>query len=240
MKIGIFGDVHANLDAFEAVLQDMHDKGVRSHVCLGDIVGYGAHPAECIDLVKQLNCTVVRGNHDHYCGTQTDLSAMNARAALSISWTRDNLSEEQREYLITLPMREEVEEFTVVHSSLDSPENWPYVFHQEDAEAHFAFQKSALCFCGHTHVPLAFELSDTIRSGLYQKVRIKSGNKYLINVGSVGQPRDGDPRAAYAIYDIYDSIVELHRVAYDVGKAAKAIVDGGLPPKNGERLFEGR
>jgi len=240
MKIGIFSDVHANLDAFEAVMQDMHNKGIRSFVCLGDIVGYGANPKECIELVKQIGCPVVRGNHDHYCGAQTDLSAMNAAAAMTITWTREQLSDEERDYLITLPMQEEVENFTIVHSSLDSPESWPYVFDQHFAEDHFQYQKTSLCFCGHTHVPLAFELADSVRFGLYQKVRIKAGNKYLINVGSVGQPRDGDPRAAYAVYDVYENLIELHRVAYDIKSAADKITAAGLPAKNSERLFRGK
>ncbi len=133
-----------------------------------------------------------------------------------------------------------VETFTIVHSTLDTPEMWGYVFDKLEAEANFNYQTTTLCFYGHTHVPLAFEKSDAIRFGLYSRIKVTLGKKYFINVGSVGQPRDGDPRAAYVIYDMTNNVVELRRVGYDIQSAQKRILEAGLPGRIAARLAVGR
>lgn len=241
MKFAIFGDIHANLDAFEVVLEDMEKQGVTHYVCLGDIVGYNANPSECLEIVRKFDCPVVRGNHDHYVGFDMDLTGFQPNAALAVDWTRKRLSEEQREYLRDLPYSKRVEDFTIVHSTLDSPENWGYTFDKFDAEANFNYQRTAVCFFGHTHVPLAFELGDNkIRHGLYSKIRVQAGRKYFINVGSVGQPRDGDPKCAYVLYDFHNNLIELRRLEYDIEAAATKILAAGLPEKLAERLKVGR
>jgi diadenosine tetraphosphatase ApaH/serine/threonine PP2A family protein phosphatase len=135
---------------------------------------------------------------------------------------------------------ENVETFTIVHSTLDTPEMWGYVFDKLEAEANFNYQITSICFYGHTHVPIAFEKADGIRSGLYGKIKVGLGKKYFINVGSVGQPRDGDPRAAYAIYDMMANVIELRRVAYDFRVTQQKIRDAGLPGRIAARLAVGR
>ncbi|HEY8241552.1 MAG TPA: metallophosphoesterase family protein, partial [Kiritimatiellia bacterium] len=145
-----------------------------------------------------------------------------------------------QDYLRKLKYVAPVETFTIVHSTLDTPEMWGYVFDKLEAEANFNYQTTAVCFYGHTHVPLAFEKSDTVRFGLYSKIKVTLGKKYFINVGSVGQPRDGDPRAAYVIYDMINNIVELRRVPYDIQRTQKKILDAGLPGRIAARLAVGR
>ena len=130
--------------------------------------------------------------------------------------------------------------FSMVHATLDVPQRWGYVFDKLEAEANFAYQTTTLCFYGHTHVPLAFEKSDSIRFGLYHKIRVAMGRKYFINVGSVGQPRDGDPRSAYVIYDMINNVIELRRISYDIQKTQKKIIDAGLPSRIAARLAVGR
>lgn len=240
MKYAILGDIHSNLEALNVVLADAKKKGVTHYVCLGDVVGYNANPVECLDIIRGLNCPVVKGNHDHYCGMDETLSGFHPLAADVVDWTRKKLSEEQRAYLRNLRYTTRVETFTVVHSTLDTPEMWGYVFDKLEAEASFAYQSTAICFYGHTHVPLAFEKTDRVRAGLYTKIKVAMGRKYFINVGSVGQPRDGDPRSAYATFDLMNNEIELHRIPYDFRITQKKIIDAGLPNRVAARLAVGR
>ena len=240
MKYALLGDVHANLEALEEVLKDAKEHGVTKYACVGDVVGYNANPVECLNIVQELGCIVVRGNHDHYCSHAENLNGFHPLAADVVDWTRRQLTHEQQEYLRKLKYVAPVETFTIVHSTLDTPEMWGYVFDKLEAEANFNYQTTAVCFYGHTHVPLAFEKSDTVRFGLYSKIKVTLGKKYFINVGSVGQPRDGDPRAAYVIYDMINNVVELRRVPYDIQKTQKKILDAGLPGRIAARLAVGR
>lgn len=240
MKYAILGDIHANQQALEAVLADAAAQQVTNYACVGDIVGYNANPIECLERIRSLCPVSVRGNHDHYCSHDENLSNFHPLAADVVSWTRRQLNADQIVYLRNLRMIARVETFTMVHSTLDTPEAWGYVFDKYEADANFSYQTSTVCFFGHTHVPLAFEKADTIRFGLYTKIRIGVGKKYFINVGSVGQPRDGDPRAAYVVYDMINNIVELRRVAYDIKTAQKTIIDAGLPGRLAARLAIGR
>lgn len=240
MKYAILGDIHANLPALEAVLHDAHDQQASHYACVGDIVGYNAHPVECLELTRKYCPVAVRGNHDHYCSHEEKLDHFHPLAADVVAWTRKLLNDEMISYLKGLRYTARVETFTMVHSTLDNPESWGYVFDKLEAEANFNYQTSTVCFFGHTHVPLAFERAETIRFGLYTKLRVALGKKYFINVGSVGQPRDGDSRAAYVLYDMDNNIVELRRVPYDIKKAQKAILDAGLPSRLATRLAIGR
>lgn len=240
MKYAILGDIHSNWEALQAVMADAEKQGVTKYACVGDIVGYNANPIECLETIRKLNCACVRGNHDHYCSNPEDLNGFHPLAADVVSWTRRQLSEDQQDYLRNLRYVLPVETFTIVHSTLDTPEMWGYVFDKLEADANFAYQNTTICFFGHTHVPLAFEKSDTIRFGLYTRIKVGLGKKYFINVGSVGQPRDGDPRAAYVVFDMLNNIVELRRVPYDIETAQKKILDAGLPPRVAARLAVGR
>ena len=240
MKYAIIGDVHGNLEALQAVLADAKEQRVTHYACVGDVVGYNANPVECLQLIRDLGCTVVRGNHDHYCSHDENLNGFHPLAADAVDWTRKQLNEEMRNYLRNLRLVALVDTFTIVHATLDMPEMWGYVFDKLEAEANFNYQTSSVCFFGHTHVPLAFEKSDTVRAGLYTKIKIAMGKKYFINVGSVGQPRDGDPRSAYAIYDLMSNQVELRRIAYDFRVTQQKILDVGLPGRVAARLAVGR
>lgn len=240
MKYAILGDIHANIQALDAVLGDAGNQGVTHYACVGDIVGYNANPVECLEKIRAICPVSVRGNHDHYCSHDENLNNFHPLAADVVAWTRKLLNKDQLQYLRGLRMTARVETFSMVHSTLDSPESWGYVFDKLEADANFSYQTSTVCFFGHTHVPLAFEKAETIRFGLYTKIRIGLGKKYFINVGSVGQPRDGDPRAAYVLYDMVNNLVELRRVNYDVKAAQKQIMGAGLPARLATRLAVGR
>ena len=241
LKYAILGDVHANWEALEAVLADAETQGVTNYCCVGDIVGYNADPEKCLEKIRALaGENVVRGNHDHYCSRQENLSGFHPLAADVVDWTRRRLSDEQRAWLGALKLSRTVETFMLVHATLDNPEMWGYVFDKLEAEANFAYQMCSVCFFGHTHVPLAFEKAGIVRGGLYTKLRITAGRKYYINVGSDGQPRDGDPRAAYAIYDLAQNVVELRRVEYDIPATQRKIQAAGLPARAASRLEIGR
>ncbi len=240
MKYAILGDIHSNWEALSAVLADAQEQGVTQYACVGDIVGYNADPTLCLNKVMDLKCATVRGNHDHYCSHDENLNGFHPLAADAVDWTRKQLTEEQRQFLRKLRLVNKIESFTIVHSTLDMPEMWGYVFDKLEAEANFNYQTSPVCFFGHTHVPLAFEKGDGVRGGLYTKLKIAMGRKYFINVGSVGQPRDGDPRAAYAIYDLFSNQVELRRVVYDFHITQQKILAAGLPGRVAARLAVGR
>ncbi len=239
-KYAILGDIHSNVEALDVVLADARARECTHYACVGDVVGYNANPRECLDRIRELKCVTVRGNHDHYCAVEEKLDGFHPLAADVVNWTRRRLDPGQIEFLRALPYRQVVDNFTIVHSTLDTPEMWGYVFDKFEADANFNYQSTAVCFFGHTHVPLAFEKTHEVRFGLYDRIKITFGRKYFINVGSVGQPRDGDPRAAYVTYDLKTGEVELHRLEYDVAGAQKKILDAQLPERLAQRLALGR
>jgi len=228
MKFAIISDVHANLEALQAVLRDASERRCTHYAFLGDVVGDCADPKACIDIVRAMNVPCVKGNHDEYCSTDLPLYRFSTDFAKVIQWTRKQLTKEDREWLQNLPYVRKVEDFTIVHATLDSPERWGYVFDKLAAAASLARQSSAVCFFGHTHVPVAFVRDTATRGGTYTKFRIEPGNKYFVNPGAVGQPRDNNPDAAYVVYDMDESTIELRRVAYDYAAAQKKIREAGL------------
>lgn len=240
MRTAIFGDIHANLEALEAVLADAAAQECTNFVCLGDIVGYNADPAACLERVRALDCPVVKGNHDEDASGTHSLETMNPVAATALEWTRKQLDDEQRTWLRRLRLVRQVEDFTVVHSSLDQPTNWSYVTNRFDAVSNFSYQFTQLCFHGHTHVPRVFVKTSKAAEVAADSVVIEDGAKYFINAGSVGQPRDGDWRACYAIYDPRHQLVVFRRVEYDLAATQQKILDAGLPPMLATRLAEGR
>lgn len=240
MNYAVLGDVHANLDALEAVLADAAQRGAEAYVSTGDLVGYNADPAACMERLAALGARAVQGNHDHYAASSEGLDYFNPVAAAAIRWTRHQLDGEHRRRLGALPMSRQVAEFTLVHSSLHAPEEWEYVFSSGEAAASLALQQTPLCFCGHTHRPAAFRMKGRrIERGVYETLRLEAGWIYLINAGSVGQPRDGDPRAAYVLYDDQAKTVTLHRVEYDIPAAQAKIRAAGLPETDALRLAAG-
>lgn len=240
MRIALFGDIHANLEALEAVLADAESQGATDYVCMGDIVGYNADPGACLEKVRAMECPTIKGNHDEDASGNHSLESMNPVAAEALEWTREQLNEDQREWLRKLRMVRQVEDFTVVHSTLDQPANWNYVTNRFDAMANFAYQFTQVCFHGHTHVPRVYVKESRVSEVPAESVTIEAGSKYFINVGSVGQPRDGDWRASYALYDLELKMIVIRRVEYDITKAQRKILDAGLPPMLAERLAEGR
>ena len=212
MRFAIFGDIHANYHALEVILTDAKAHMCSHYVCMGDIVGYNAFPKECIEVVRKLECPVVKGNHDEQASMLGDQEGFNPLAEEAINWTREQLSNDDKEWLRSLRLQRQVRDFTIVHATLDTPHKWGYVFNQLDAAASFNYQHTALCFIGHTHSPKAYVRDGSVRIIPLDVLALQHGKKYLINVGSVGQPRDGDWRAAYCIFDTSSNEVQLRRI----------------------------
>jgi predicted phosphodiesterase len=240
MRFAIFGDIHANLEALQAVLADAEENRCTHYVCLGDIVGYNANPHECVEIIRQLECPVVKGNHDEMAVMVESLDSFNQLAGEALAWTRANLTDDDKEWLREMRMVRQVRDFTVVHATLDTPHRWGYVFNQLDAAASFSYQHTTVCFFGHTHAARVYIRGDSVLSLPFDRVHVEMGKKYFLNVGSVGQPRDGDWRAAYAIYDVAKTSIELRRVEYDIATAQQKIIDAGLPHRLAERLALGK
>jgi len=228
MRYALMADIHANLEALEAVLKDSKEQRCTHYAFLGDYVGYCADPKACLEIVRAMNAPCVKGNHDDYCATDLPLDGVNPVAAKLIHWTRKQLSDEERRWLLSLEYVRAVENFTIVHGTLDAPERWEYVFDILAAARNFTHQHTPLCFFGHTHVPLAFVRDTTVRGGTYIKFKVEPGKHYFVNVGSVGQPRDHNPKAAYVIYDLDEGSVELRRVEYDIATAKRKILEAGV------------
>lgn len=241
MRFAIFSDIHSNWHALEAVLADAQEQGCTNYVCLGDIVGYNAFPAQCVARVRELECPVVKGNHDELASMISSGEGFNELAEEAIQYSREQLSEEDKQWLRDLRLQRQVRDFTVVHATLDTPHKWGYIFNALDAAGSFSYQHTALCFIGHTHTPRVYVKDSSVHVlPTFTEVRIEAGKKYLINVGSVGQPRDGNWRAAYCIYDTAENVVTLRRVVYDLNSTQEAILAAGLPEKLAERLAYGK
>jgi predicted phosphodiesterase len=240
MRYAVIADIHANLEAFEVVLNDAKEQKCTHYCCVGDVVGYNANPKECLEIVRGMGMPVVKGNHDEYCSSEEDLEGFNPHAAEAVNWTRKQLNVEDRKWLRELKYIRLVASFTMVHATLDGPQRWGYVFDRLAAAASFTYQNTSVCFFGHTHVPLAFVRDSVVRGGTYSKFRVEPGKKYFVNVGAVGQPRDGNPKAGYVVYDLEEQSIELRRLDYDIPKAQKKILEAGLPPRLAERLSFGK
>lgn len=240
MKYTIIADIHANLEAFQIVLEDIKEQKCTHVACLGDVVGYNANPKECLDIVRGMNIPCVKGNHDEYCSSEDNLEGFNPHAAEAVNWTRKQLTSEDREWLRDLKYLRLVANFSIVHATLDVPQRWGYVFDKLAAAASFTYQNTSVCFFGHTHVPAAFIRDSVVRGGTYSKFKVEPGRKYFINVGSVGQPRDGDPKAKYVVYDMDEGSIELRKLDYDIPGAQKKILAAGLPARLAERLAVGK
>ncbi|MBM4147548.1 MAG: metallophosphoesterase family protein [Lentisphaerae bacterium] len=236
----ILGDIHGNREALEAVLEDAASRGATHYVSVGDIVGYNADPVFCLDKVRELCAACVRGNHDHYCSHDESLEDFHPLAANVVDWTRSSLTEAQRRFLRDLPLIRQIEGYTIVHSTLDMPEKWGYVFDSLDADANFSYQMTVVCFHGHTHIPVVYERGPRTRRRSFSKIDVEVGRKYFVNVGSVGQPRDGDIRAAYVLFDLQNRTMELCRAKYDVAKTQAKIRKANLPERLAKRLELGQ
>lgn len=243
MRYALISDIHGNLEAFEAVLSAVSKERINKYLCIGDVVGYGADPREAIRLIQFLKPeALVAGNHDWGAAGRMDLEYFNDDAKTAILWTRGVLSRSELDYLASFELVYERGSFTLVHGSLEAPEEFPYIFDSGDAYVTSQISNTRLCFVGHSHVPAIFcskgsKKMELTRSG---RVKVASGKRYVINIGSIGQPRDGDPRASYAIYDTDENTVEIRRVAYYIDRAREKILQAGLPSFLANRLLEGR
>ncbi|MBI5383880.1 MAG: metallophosphoesterase family protein [Verrucomicrobia bacterium] len=240
MKYAVIADIHANLEAFQVVLEDTKSQKCTHYCCVGDVVGYGPNPKECLDIVRGMNMPTVKGNHDEYCSSEEDLDGFNPHAAEAVVWTRKQLLPQDRQWLRDLKYVRMVASFSMVHATLDGPQRWGYVFDKLMAAASFTYQNTSVCFFGHTHVPVAFVRDSVVRGGSYSKFKVEPGRKYFVNVGSVGQPRDGNPKAAYVIYDLDEGSIEIRRLDYDIPTVQRKIMAAGLPQRLADRLSLGK
>ena len=240
-KYAVLGDIHANIDALEAVLADAQAQGVTDYACVGDVVGYNATPRECLERIRSLPCLTVCGNHDYYCSHPYTDYEMHDEAVEVIEWTKRQLAPEHLQWLAALPLQTNLgAAFQLVHSTLDMPTQWGYVFDSLEAEASMGNQRMILCFCGHTHLPAVFEKQQAVTRLPAQTLTLQLGRRYFINTGSVGQPRDRNPAASYCIYDPKARAVIFRRVPYDIARAQSRIIAAGLPEYLANRLAAGR
>jgi len=235
VKRAVVSDIHANFEALEAVLADMAREGVDAVACLGDFVGYGASPNECITRLRPSLAHAVAGNHDLAACGRIRLGDFNTDAATAARWTEAQLTAEHRSWLAGLPFDVAWEGARLVHASPLRPEEWHYVLSPQDAKEEMDACQEPLCFIGHSHFPGTFRVNGTrVRYTREPEIALEPAARYLVNVPSVGQPRDGDPRAGWLLWEA-DRIVHV-RVDYDVDGAMRRIREAGLPPFLAERL----
>jgi len=243
MRYAILADIHSNLAALKEVLEDIRKKGGVDEIwCLGDIVGYGPQPAECINLLREYNTVCISGNHDLGAVGKLDLNFFNPMAAEACRWTAGQLNPADIRYLEDLPKLIQKGDFYLVHGSPRDP-SLEYVMSTSIAERNFSYFDTRFCLVGHTHVPMAFKEEDK----KYAAVSLLPGiglvlgsSRMIINPGAVGQPRDGDPRASYGIYDSEGKIFRVYRVPYDIRATQDRMMQAGLPIHLVTRLEQGK
>ena len=249
MRAAVFSDIHANLPALEAVLDDIEDAGMDELWCLGDVVGYGASPNECVELVREACEACLVGNHDLAALGRLDTSTFSTAAATAVEWTTANSSKRSLDFLGGLQPADSSRPAALYHASPRDPV-WEYVLWPDQAADCLQVQERRVSLIGHSHVALFFSTPDGDQddapaeargwqAGAGTRLEIDEG-RWLINPGSVGQPRDGDPRAAWLELDTDSWEATYHRIPYDIDRAATAIEDAGLPEHLGRRLFVGR
>ena len=240
MKYGILGDIHSNLSALQAVLTRLDEAGVETLISVGDVVGYGAAPRECIAVLRERDAVVVKGNHDAACIGELDDAHFNPYARAAVAWTRSILTAEEARWLAGLPLTATLEHCQVAHGTLFRPELYDYVLSITDAEPSLDVMTRPVCFVGHSHVPLTvMRLADAPERTAYTfdaEIDLSATTRALINVGSVGQPRDENPATAYALYDSETQRASIRRTSYDIELEAARIQQAGLPAVLYERL----
>lgn len=242
MKYAILSDIHGNLEAFQAVLKDLAGADIQKRIFLGDIVGYGPDPEECIALLREKFDVIIAGNHDWAVTEKGDIENFNSVARKAIEWTSARLSPEDKKFLFELPLKKEESSLTFVHATPLNPQEWNYVFSGYEAIRNLHALRHELCFVGHSHIPSVFVLSDFDElyfSSKFNEVLLDEKVRFLINVGSVGQPRDGSSLASYGILDTEKKVFYLRRVKYAIEVTQKKIITAGLPSILAERLARG-
>jgi len=242
VRYAILSDIHGNLEAFEAVLKDLTGTDIQKLIFLGDIVGYGPNPEECIALLREKFDVMIAGNHDWAVAGKTDINTFNSVARYAIEWTIAHLSPDDKKFLTELPLKKEEESSTFVHASPLNPQDWVYVFSGNEALRNLRAVKNDLCFVGHSHIPSVFvlnEFGELFFSKNFTEIILEGKIRFLINVGSVGQPRDGSSLASYGILDMKERAFYLRRVRYPFETTQKKIISAGLPSILAERLARG-
>lgn len=241
MRYAIFSDIHSNLEALNSVLDAYQKERIDRYLCVGDIVGYGANPKECIKIIQDRNIETIAGNHDWASSGKFGLDYFNRYAKEAVIWTREKIDSQDTSYLNNLDLVYKEDDFCLVHGTLLNPGDFDYMFGLKEANDSFRVMDVLVCFVGHTHRAITFiEDSGKISYTLSNIINIEPQNQYIINVGSVGQPRDRDRRACFCIYDSKENVVEIKRIEYDVATAQKKILDSGLPPYLAMRLNFGQ
>lgn len=243
MRLAVLSDLHANLEALEAVLEHARKHGAEQLVFLGDLVGYGADPGPVVERVQAAvaaGAVALKGNHDE-AAVQGPPPSMRADAARAVVWTREHLSADQLQFLASLPLTMERGERLFVHASAADPAHWLYVLSATDAGRSLRAVTAREIYCGHTHTPALYNLGADGTVGAFQPVpgtpiKLSAFRRWLVIPGSVGQPRDGNPAACYAMLDDAADVVVFHRVPYDADRAARKIRVAGLPGDLGARL----
>jgi len=246
VQLALFADIHANRQAFSACLDVARSRGADRIICLGDYVGYGGDPEWAVDMVMGLvegGALAVRGNHDNAIGTAAE--SMNAQAQAAIEWTRGRLSATQRRFLAELPLELQDDDRLYVHSDASNPAKWRYVQSAADAARSMLATAANVTFCGHIHQPALYSMSSAAKMTSFVPtadvpVQLLGGRRWLAVLGSVGQPRDGNPAACFAMFDTEARAITYCRVPYDVEAAAARIRDNGLPRWLADRLPTGR
>ena len=241
MRHGIISDIHGNVEAFRAVVDELSKESVDDYISLGDVVGYGADPKACIETLKLLKPRIsITGNHEWGVAGLLDLAYFSDDAKEAIIWTKGVLSGPEIDFLKSFGLAHNEAGYSLVHGSLDNPAEFNYIVNVDDARRTMTVMGSSLCFVGHSHYAGIF-YSDKGRI-MYadgRRIKLSQGEKYIVNAGSVGQPRDGDPRASFVIYDDAEGVVEIKRVKYDTKRAADKILAAGLPAALALRLSKG-
>lgn len=242
MRYAVISDIHSNLEAFQAVIECLAREKIDKYLCLGDVIGYGADPHACLRLLQSLKPDVlIAGNHEWAVLDLIDIEDFSELAKEAVVWTKSVLTEAEIEYLKSFRLIYESEKFILVHGTLDEPGKFYYILSDYDAYNTMKLMKAPVCFAGHSHVSgIFYSDNGSIKYTRTSKVRIDYTRKYVINPGSVGQPRDSDPNAACAIYDDRASTIEIKRIPYDISTAQKKILEEGLPRMFASRLAEGR
>ncbi|RLD13439.1 metallophosphoesterase [candidate division KSB1 bacterium] len=235
MAIAVISDIHGNLEALSTALSYIDDHGIKEIYCLGDVVGYGPNPNECIEIVRQRCKVVLMGNHDYAAIGQARIEYFNQFAKMATYWTMDRLTKENQDFLKQLPFIYQTDNMIFVHASPSNPSHWYYILSVDDARMEMESFKQNVCFVGHSHVPIVFTEDKALKSD----VKIEQNKKYIVNVGSIGQPRDGDPRLSFVIFEPGSGELKYIRLNYNVEKTYQKIIKSGLPTFLAERLLKG-
>ena len=251
MRYAVLSDIHSNLEALTAVLDSLAPERIDRYLCLGDVVGYGADPSACLQRLQSCEAVIVGGNHDLACVGKLGTEWFNDAARAAVLWTREHLSFSDLDFLRRFPLITTVEPFTLVHGTLRHPQRFDYLVDVGQAVDTITTCRTLMCLAGHTHLPCVIEYDRAQRrltrilTTTAELVEVSfrddpSALRYLVNPGSIGQPRDGDPRASVAVIDTDQHRISIRRIPYDVATAQQKIRKAGLPGFLADRLAAGR